>query len=103
MEPLDHRDRDARLRLAAVRERPVQVDAVRVQSPPHVVAVRVQVRQQPQILVRVRSQERVHDDEPLAFVAVDASDHEHTRARTGAMKKLDRPVLRRPPDHGGNG
>ena len=70
---------------------------------PHVVAVRVQIRQQPEILVRVRPQERVHDDHPFAFVPVDAPDDEHARARPGAMQKLDRPVLRRPPDHGGNG
>ena len=69
----------------------------------YVVPVRIQVRQQPEVLVRVRSQERVDHDHSLAFVPVDTADDKHARPRPGAMKNFDRPMLRRPPDDGGNG
>ena len=51
----------------------------------------------------MRPQERVHDDHPLALVPVDAADDQDTGPRPGEMKDQDRPVLRRPPDDGGNG
>jgi hypothetical protein len=34
---------------------------------------------------------------------MNATDDQHARAGPGEMKDLDRPVLRRPPDDGGNG
>ena len=58
-------------------------------------AVRVERRDEPEILPRVHPAERRDDGETGAFVAVDTTDDEHAGARTGDVHQLDRPVLNR--------
>ena len=118
---VDHRARHARLRLRpgprarcvhrpgraegppAAREVAIQVDAVRVLPFPVCETVRIQRRDEPEILTGVRAPQRTHDRHAGALVAVDAADDEHPRPGAGDVHELDRPARRRVADHGRDG
>src|SRR4051794_5092141 len=79
-------------------EAPVEVDAVRVLPLPEREAVRVEVRDDPEVEVgAAQPLEKADRREPGALVPVDAAHDEHRRVRgvTAQLERADRPPLRR--------
>ena len=81
------------------REVAVQVDAVGVLPGPVRDAVRVQVRDEPEVDSRNRPPlEQPHDRDPGRLVPVDAADDEHDAGAPAHLDRADRTALRGVPD-----